>query len=397
MINTDFLYILSLLLPMIAMPIVLPMVVLMARRKRLTDNPNARKIQNRPVAVMGGTVIMLVVCISSIVINVFYDLSGLFPVMCVMMILYIFGMLDDNIGLSWRFKLLMQLFAILLLFFGGNYGVDSLYGLFGLEDLPVWAACLLTLYTGLLLLNAVNFADGIDGLASGLGVLAGAVMGYWNVRHGFTTQAILSFTIVGAMSSFFVFNVFSERYKMYMGDSGSLVLGLFIFMTACPDSYYAADNTFLVDRYFVSFLVALLSAMIFDLFRVVIVRVLKGKSPFAPDRTHLHHVYVGAGMNHLLATNKIVLQNIAVLIVWYFTAITGMNVALQSCIVIFAGVVFIWGPYFYLDYIKNNNVSRYIKLCRRCERFSKRLDVFGGWIRRILDGRRKQIISHNIK
>ena len=397
MITTDLLYILSFLIPMMMMPVVLPMVVLMARRKRLTDNPNARKIQDRPVAVMGGTVIMLVICISSIVINVFYDLSGLFPVMCVMMILYIFGMLDDNIGLTWQFKLLMQIFAILLLFFGGNFGVDSLYGLFGLENMPMWAACLLTLFAGLLLLNAVNFVDGIDGLASGLGVLAGVVMGYWNVRHGFTTQAILSFTIVGAMASFFVFNVFSERYKMYMGDSGSLVLGLFIFMMACPDSYYASVSSFLVDRYFVSFLVALLSAMIFDLFRVVIVRMLNGKTPFHPDRTHLHHAYVDAGMSHLLATIKIVLQNIAVLAVWYFTAALGMNVALQYLIVIAAGVVFIWMPYFCLDYLKTKRLSCYTKISNRCMRRSDSLEVLSRWVRGIIDGRRKQIVSHNIK
>lgn len=397
MISTEFLYILSALLPMLTMPIVLPMVVLMARRKRLTDNPNARKMQDRPVAVMGGTVIMLVLCITSIVLNLFYDLSSLFPAMCVMVILYIFGMLDDNIGLSWKFKLVMQIFAILLLFFGGYNGVDSMYGLFGLNDMPLWASFLLTVYAGLLLFNAVNFVDGIDGLASGLGVLAGAVMGYWNVCHGFTTQAILSFIVVGVMVSFFFFNVFSERYKMYMGDSGSLVLGLFIFILACPDTYYAVENEFLVDRYFVSFLVALLSAMIFDLFRVVIMRMLKGKSPFEPDRTHLHHAYVDLGMSHLLATLKIMMQNMAVVAVWFLTAMTEMNVAMQFIVVLVAGIVFLWMPYFFLEYLKNNHISFYIKISKRCKRHSDRLEVVGGWIRRIIDGRRKQLISHSIK
>lgn len=338
MISTEFLYILSALLPMLTMPIVLPMVVLMARRKRLTDNPNAHKMQDRPVAVMGGTVIMLVLCITSIVLNLFYDLSSLFPAMCVMVILYIFGMLDDNIGLSWKFKLVMQIFAILLLFFGAYNGVDSMYGLFGLNDMPLWASFLLTVCAGLLLFNAVNFVDGIDGLASGLGVLAGAVMVYWNVCHGFTTQAILSFIVVGVMAS----------------------------------------------------------AMIFDLFRVVIMRMLKGKSPFEPDRTHLHHADVDLGMSHLLAT-LIMMQNMAVVAVWFLTAMTEMNVAMQFIVVLVAGIVFLWMPYFFLEYLKNNHISFYIKISKRCKRHSDRLEVVGGWIRRIIDGRRKQLISHSIK
>lgn len=372
------------------MPIVLPMVVLMANRKRLMDNPDARKTQKRPVAVMGGTVIMLVICITSIILNLFYNISNLFPAMCVMMILYIFGMLDDNIGLSWQFKLGMQIFVILLLFFGGNYGINSLYGMFDIYSLPMWCACLLTVFVGLLLLNAVNFADGIDGLASGLGVLASLTMGYWNLRHGFVTQALQSFTVVGVMASFFLYNVFSKRYKMYMGDSGSLVLGLFLFLSICQDPYYLADDAFIVDSYFLSFIIALFSAMLFDSVRVVIMRALKGNSPFEPDRSHLHHAYVDAGMSHLLATIKIVLNNMAVIAVWYFTAKAELSEVLQLAIVLSVGVVFIWVPYFMLEYLKNKSVDRYILITRRCRRRSEVLNNFSNLIQRLVDGRRRQ-------
>lgn len=390
MLNTDFLCILSVLLPFVFMPIVLPMVVLMANRKRLMDNPDARKTQKRPVAVMGGTVIMLVICITSIILNLFYNISNLFPAMCVMMILYIFGMLDDNIGLSWQFKLGMQIFVILLLFFGGNYGINSLYGMFDIYSLPMWCACLLTVFVGLLLLNAVNFADGIDGLASGLGVLASLTMGYWNLRHGFVTQALQSFTVVGVMASFFLYNVFSKRYKMYMGDSGSLVLGLFLFLSICQDPYYLADDAFIVDSYFLSFIIALFSAMLFDSVRVVIMRALKGNSPFEPDRSHLHHAYVDAGMSHLLATIKIVLNNMAVIAVWYFTAKAELSEVLQLAIVLSVGVVFIWVPYFMLEYLKNKSVDRYILITRRCRRRSEVLNNFSNLIQRLVDGRRRQ-------
>ena len=397
MIQTQVLYILSVLIPLLLMPVTLPMVVLMARRKRLTDNPNARKTQSSPVAVMGGTVIMLIICITLIVLNLFYDISFLFPALCVMMILYIFGMLDDNIGLSWKFKMVLQVFFIVLLFYGGNYGVDSLYGLFGIKHISGIVAFLLTLFSGILLLNAVNFSDGIDGLASGLGVLAGAVMGYWNVYHGFTTQALLSFVIVGVMLGFFCFNVFSERYKMYMGDSGSLVLGLFIFMSACPNSYSTVDESFLVDRYFNGFIVSLLSAMMFDLVRVVIMRVLDGKSPFEPDRTHLHHAYVDAGMSHFLATLKIIAHNCLMLVLWYYTATSGISVVLQYVLILVAGVLLFWAPYFYLTYLKKKSKPRYVVLSKRNLHRSEMLGLFSRLMRRIIDGRRKPVMSQKVK
>lgn len=396
MISTDLLYALSFLVPLLIMPIVLPMVVLLARRKRLTDNPNARKAQNSPVAVMGGTVMILVICVTSIVLNVFYDLSALLPVFCVMVMLFIFGMLDDNIGLSWQFKLGLQFFAVLLLFFGGA-NLDTLNVAFGAHDYSVWLSCLATVFVGLMILNAVNFMDGIDGLASGMGVFVGLIMGYWTMRHGLIIQTLLSFTVVGVMSSFFVYNVFSERYKMYMGDSGSLVLGLLLFIISCRNSYVYNSDMYMLDRYTFSFLIALFSGMVFDMVRVVIIRAIDGKSPFEPDRSHLHHIYVDMGMCHLLATLKIILNNIAVLGVWLLTALLEMNTVVQLVIVLAAGVVFIWNPYFYLTNLRRQTSKSYVAIMKRCQRRSEVLGVFSAYVRRIIDGRRKQGISHSIK
>lgn len=394
--SIELLYLLSLVIPILLVPVLLPMVMLMAQRKRLTDAPNARKAQDRPVAVMGGMVIMLVICATLIFVNVFYDITLLFPAVCVMVILFIFGMLDDIIGLSWQFKLMLQVAFILMLYYGGNYGVDSLYGLFGIDAVPGWASLLLTIFSGLMILNAVNFVDGIDGLASGLGMLAAFFMGYWNVRHGFMTQALLSYTMTGVLFAFFLYNVFSERYKMYMGDSGSLVLGLFVFISVCPDYQYALEE-FLVDNYFVSFLVALLSAMLFDLFRVAGMRALNGKSPFQPDRTHLHHVYVDAGMSHLVATGKIVFSNLVMIVVWYLTASSGMRVGLQYFLILIVGLFLFWGPYFYLVSIRERRPERYAVISKRCTRRSKRLESVSNFITNVIDFHRRPIFTHRIK
>ena len=92
---------------------------------------------------------VLALCITLVIMNLFYSVNDMMPAICVMVIFYIFGMLDDMIGLSWQMKLMLQVLSIALVYFGGDYGVNSLYGLFGIEETPWWLALLLTLFTGL--------------------------------------------------------------------------------------------------------------------------------------------------------------------------------------------------------------------------------------------------------
>ena len=396
-ISTELIYWISALLPLVLMPVVIPMVTLMANRKRMMDAPNGRKLQKRPIPVMGGTVMVLALCITLVIMNLFYSVNDMMPAICVMVIFYIFGMLDDMIGLSWQMKMTLQVLSILLVYFGGDYGVNSLYGLFGIEETPWWLALLLTLFTGLLLLNAVNFVDGIDGLASALGIVGGAIMGYWNAHHSYVSEAILSFAMTGVLASFFAYNVFSKRYKMYMGDSGSLVLGFFIFTACCPNDYISGQKIYVSDSYFVSFTLSLLSAMIFDLARVVVGRMFKGHSPFLPDRTHLHHAMVDAGMSHFVTVLSIVILNMIVMAIWYWTSAAGINIDMQYFVIIISGVVFIWGPYFYLKYIERSFPHHYYKLMKRNQIVSSWFDKIGNVVRIVLDGRRSRSITHRIE
>lgn len=385
--SNNTIYLLSFLIPLVLTPMVLPAFELVAYRKRITDGPGPRKRQSRPVPLMGGTVMMLVICVTSIVINLFCDISPLFPVICVMCMLYIFGMMDDTIGLGWGLKLILQIFAVLMLHLGTNYGFYSVYGIHLLENLSPLMSGVLTVFCGVMLLNAVNFSDGIDGLASAFGVMVGIVMGYWHTRHGFVTQAIISFIMVGVMSSFFFYNVFSKRYKSYMGDSGSLVLGLFIFIAVTNDRLFMLSGSFLADSYSFSFIIALLSVMLFDLIRVVVLRVLRHKVPYEGDRTHLHHLYVDMGMNHLMATVILLLSNLAVIGVWFVSAITGMPILPQLLLTILGGVVFVWLPYFQIVYLRRKHPSRYDKISSRYKKIASHVDCFVEFMGRVIDAR----------
>lgn len=394
-VSMSTLYWLSALIPLLMMPIVLPMVVLMAKKKRMTDAPNARKLQKQPVVVMGGMVIVSIICTTLLIINIFYSLDALFPLLCMILVIYTFGMLDDNIGLSWQFKLVMQIAAVLLFYVAGSYGVHSLHGLFGIEDVPYWPSMFITLFVGLLLFNAVNFIDGIDGLASGLGAMAAYIMSFWNIYHGYVDQAVLSLAMASTLTLFFVYNVFSVKYKTYMGDSGSLAVGLFVYISSCPTTYNTVGTGMLVDRYFITFIVALLSAMIFDLIRVVIFRIMRGKSPFEPDRTHLHHIYVDLGMSHFMATTIILISNAFVIAVWFWTAYYGMDITLQFFFVILVGIIVFWTPVMRMNYLVNKKPAKYDRIRSRTLKISNALEPVYTIINKIIDRRRVVSLSHD--
>lgn len=377
------------LLPLLLVPLMMPVTVFMARRKRLTDAPSASKLQSEPVAVLGGMVIITSICLSMTVTNVFYDINSLFPALCIMMIMFVFGMLDDLVGLSWAFKFGLQMIMVLLLFFCGSYGFYSFYGLFGLEDMPYWMSFLMSAFFGLLLINAVNFIDGIDGLASSMGVLIAGVMAYWNYYHSFMVPTLLSLIVGSTLLMFFFFNVFSSKYKIYMGDSGSLLLGLFVYISANPAPYNALSDEFLIDRYFIAFLLALTSGMTFDLVRVVLTRILRGQSPFHPDRSHLHHVYVDLGMSHLMTTLCLLLRNIIMLAIWYVSAILEMQVTMQFFVVLICGLALFWLPYVRITFLKEHHPLLYVRVSHRWQRRSQRLEPIANLIGNLIDGRRK--------
>ena len=183
---------------------------------------------------------------------------------------------------------------------------------------------------------------------------------------------------------------------MYLGDSGSLVLGLFVYISACPDPFNTIGEDFLVDRYFVSFMIALFSAVIFDLIRVVTGRVMRGRTPFDPDRTHLHHILVDLGMRHLLATTVIVFFDAMTVLVWLLTADSGMAIGLQAVVVIVAGVAFFWLPYFYLDRLRLRHPERFARQNAFWTKVSGRIDPFFNFVTRLLDNH-KTLITHERK
>ncbi len=220
-----------------------------------------------------------------------------------MVILFFLGLKDDILAVDPTKKLIIQIFASMILVAMGNFRVDNFYGIFGIHFVPEIVSVPLTVFIFIAIINSINLIDGIDGLAGGISLIAGIGFGIWFILNDHFSFGCLAFSMSGGLLGFLRFN-FSKTSKIFMGDTGSLIVGFLLsifsveFLTLNvsylhdPNAYFNAPIIVLV----------LLIVPIFDTLRVFIVRISKGGSPFVADRNHMHHLLIDNGLNHFWAS-----------------------------------------------------------------------------------------------
>lgn len=243
-------------------------------------------------------------------------------------ILFFIGLKDDLILISNKYKILGQLIAFGIVIFFANVRLTSLDGIMGVEALSYFESVILTFLAFFFIVNAFNLSDGIDGLAASIGLVANLFFGFYFYFHHQLGQSVIAFSLVGILFSFLGFN-FSNRFKIIMGDSGSLLLGFvlaFHFITFLSfDTPFEIENT--TDNGFL-LLFALFSYPTIDTIRVFIIRVSNGRSPFSADRNHLHHAIINKGFNHRQATMRILFITIVMLLLTYLISDFNINLSL---------------------------------------------------------------------
>jgi UDP-N-acetylmuramyl pentapeptide phosphotransferase/UDP-N-acetylglucosamine-1-phosphate transferase len=228
------------------------------------------------------------------------------------------GVKDDILIIDPLKKFAGQIFAIVLVAFFADIRITNLYGLFNIEQLPYIVSLLLTFFVYIVIINSFNLIDGIDGLAAGTGILTSSIFGIWFWLNGNIAYTIFSFSITGSLLAFFYFNVFSKNNKLFLGDSGSLIIGLVIGVLTCrflqPDS---PGNGFGYIQSAPAVAIGILIVPLFDTFRVFILRIIQGKSPFVADKQHLHHCLLQLGNTHLQATLILLSVNLIFIVLSY--------------------------------------------------------------------------------
>jgi len=292
--------------------IIIPRILLIATRKRLYDIPDARKVHTKAIPRLGGVsfyptilfsfcyVFALRILFDYQVENILSDylIPELLLLVCGMTLLYLTGIADDLVGVRYRQKFLIQIICASFFPLSGLW-INNFYGLFGLGEIPFWLGIPFTMFIVVFITNAINLIDGIDGLASGLSSVSLLIMGTLFLHKELWAYSMIAFATFGVLVPFFYYNVFGsadKARKIFMGDTGSLTLGYIISFLLIKYSMYNPDvTTYTEGAMLIAF--STLIVPMFDVIRVVLFRIRTGKSPFEPDKNHIHHKLLAIGIS----------------------------------------------------------------------------------------------------
>jgi UDP-N-acetylmuramyl pentapeptide phosphotransferase/UDP-N-acetylglucosamine-1-phosphate transferase len=322
-----------------------PPILRVAREKKLFDTVDERKTHTSDVPPLGGVAIFLGFLLSTIIATDGYSFDSLKYIIASIIIMFFIGLKDDLLDISARKKFIVQIFAVALLVTLGNVHLTHFHGILGADLVNPVIGTLLTLFVMLAIVNAYNLVDGIDGLAASLAMLAATAFGIWFYIAGHFQMAVMSFGLTGSLAGFFLYNVFGKKNKLFMGDTGSLVIGLVIAtlavkfneMNAFSLSGFAFENAPAVSF-------AIVIVPLIDTLRVMTIRILNKKSPFAPDRNHIHHRLLELTPNHLAVTGIILAANVVLIAVTVLLGSLNLNVTLQFVFTFLLGILLSFVP-----------------------------------------------------
>jgi len=280
----------------------IPPVIMLVNKYRLHDIPDTRKEHSMPTPTLGGIAIMAGMVISLVFWFPFSITNELLTCFFSIAVLFAMGITDDLKDLSAKYKFLVEIALAALIALSG-IRITTFGGLFGLHELPVTAQYTFTILAIVGITNAFNLIDGIDGLAGGLSFMSLVTLGIFLTISGDTSFALIAFALAGSVLAFLYFNM--NPAKIFMGDTGSLVLG-FVIAILCT-RLIQVNNVAIQPllRTAPLFALGMVLIPVFDTIRVFALRIWKGQSPFVPDKTHIHHLLTNAGISHGL-TSKII-------------------------------------------------------------------------------------------
>lgn len=302
----------------------IPVVIQIAEQKKLYDIPDERKVHTRLVASLGGIGIFAGFLLASLLSIQGYLNPEFQYFFAAALVVFFVGLKDDIMILSATKKFIGQLIAASILIHLGGIKLDSMYGLFGFEQLPEGFSLALSYLTIIVIINSFNLIDGVDGLASSLGILTMIVFGSYFFAIEYQAYALLAFAMAGSLVAFIIFN--HHPAKIFMGDSGSLMIGLINavlvikFINVAHSPFVEVQIPAAVAIGFAILIVPLL-----DTLRVFTIRIASGRSPFTPDRNHVHHLLLDNGLSHAAVTFTCVAINVCFIVMAWLGRSLGSN------------------------------------------------------------------------
>jgi UDP-GlcNAc:undecaprenyl-phosphate/decaprenyl-phosphate GlcNAc-1-phosphate transferase len=332
----------------------LRIVVHVVKKLNFFDTPCNRSSAEQPVPTLGGIAIFFSFAFTTSIVLSGYDMPELLYIITSAMLIFFVGLKDDVVTLPPYKKIISQIVAAFIIIFLAKIRFTNLHGLLGFGEIGMVPGVLITCFTIVVIINAFNLMDGIDGLAAGLSILATTILGTWFFLGGYFNYALLSFTLVGAIGGFFYYNVYGKQYKIFMGDTGSLVLGTLVSILIIRFNEFNIDKTqsySIQSVPAISF--AILAYPLIDTLRVMVIRIINRRSPFSADKNHFHHRLLTLGFSHKKATYTIIGINL-LFILFTFTLHRLGFLRLTVYISIICGFLFMIPAYF----IRRGNLIR---------------------------------------
>ena len=338
-----------------------PVFVRLSKRHNAMDNPNWRKKHTKPVPLLGGPTILMGFVAGMLAADAVLDCSPLFVTVNAMFFMLYIGMLDDLVGLRVGVRLLLETVVVAVLIYLSEALINNFDGLWGVYQIPLWLSIPITIIASVGIINSINLIDGVDGLSSGFAIWACGVFGYIFFLSDDLVSLILAVVMIGSMIPFFLHNTFGEKSKMFLGDGGALVVGLLLSLFVMRVVKFG-NPTSEMDPHigFVALTLAILSHPVFDTLRVMFSRIFRGRPPFAPDRTHLHHAFLMNRFSHLGTTLSILFLCLMNLVAWRISY--GLLLSDEGQLYVVAAVAFVnnVGVYWVLAKCKIRKVRRLI-------------------------------------
>lgn len=319
----------------------IPVVLQVAEQKKLYDIPDERKLHTRQVASLGGVGIFagfILASLLSIQSEASAELQSFFSFFAAAVIIFFLGLKDDLMIMSATKKFIGQIIAASILIHLGGIRIDSMHGLFGFEKVSEGVSLALSYLTIIVVINSFNLIDGVDGLASSLGILTMSAFGVYFFAINEQAYALLAFSMAGSLIAFMIFN--HHPAKIFMGDSGSLMIGLINAILVIKFINIADDpSTVIRINSVVAVAFAILIVPLLDTLRVFGIRIFNAKSPFTPDRNHVHHLLLDNGLSHPAVTLTCVGINIGFIALAWFGRSLGPNYLMLIMLVLsFSGL-----------------------------------------------------------
>ena len=290
---------------------IIPSIVHISKAKDLCYSPNGRTSHCIPTPTFGGIAVFIGFVLAMILVSGSHSIFEQRYIFAALIIIFFIGVKDDILVIDPLKKLAGQIIAAAILVLFANIRIADLYGIFLIDQLPYMVSLLITVFVFIVIINGFNLIDGIDGLASGVGIVATLVFALWFWKIDDIPYTILCFSFTGSLAAFFLYNVFGRENKIFLGDTGSMLIGFILSILVC---HFLQEEAVAPRKAAVpaapAVVIGILIIPLFDSLRVFVLRISNGRSPFKADKQHLHHRLLQLGFSHLKATLILLSVNI---------------------------------------------------------------------------------------